>query len=412
MGEFVEAGLAEEAANRGDAGVVLAGPGGGLVCAGLFVIGMTHGAELEDVEFFAANRDAALAEDRGAGAAELDEGDDQEHGQGEENQRGERADDIDRAFNDARDAGHGALADAQDGHAFELVDGHGERGVARGDVGDDADVEGELLEALDELRDQRGAGVGDGEVDGVDGAAIEDVLEFGDGAQDGTVQDGGVRRSGVLGAFDFVVGDEVRDVQARPGVAVQRAAGDAAQAAGADDGDVAEVLAAAAELAEDGAKGGAFDGEEEGQEGGEADELELGGVETNAEVGGHAFRIVATHDVGAESPEEDDQGDDGGDAGVEDRAGLGEHALVAPGTVEAEDAEAGEGDREGEDEEGLLDPLADAGGPDKGGEAAVDLMAAEGPGAEAGGDDDKCVGEGEEEDEELLALLEHWWGAA
>ncbi len=52
-------------------------------------------------------------------------------------------DDIDEALVDATHAVGRALAVGKDGHAVEFVDGHALREVARGDVGNDADIDGE-----------------------------------------------------------------------------------------------------------------------------------------------------------------------------------------------------------------------------------------------------------------------------
>lgn len=115
--------------------------------------------------------------------------------------------------------------------------------VARVDVGDESDIDGEAFESPEEMGDRAGLGTREGEVDGVDGVAGEERFELAEPADDGAVE--ALHAVGAL-----VVADEVTDFEPGPRVAFERAGDALGEAPRADDRDVSAVEPSAAELAE------------------------------------------------------------------------------------------------------------------------------------------------------------------
>lgn len=94
LGEFVQADGADEAADGGDAGIVLAG---GESCYAVFLGIHAHAAEFVDGEDFAVFGEAVLLVEGGASVS-FDKEPDDEHGDGEDDEGCEGEDDVDDAL--------------------------------------------------------------------------------------------------------------------------------------------------------------------------------------------------------------------------------------------------------------------------------------------------------------------------
>jgi hypothetical protein len=165
LGEFVEAGFAEESSDGGGSRVVVGGPDGAGVIFGVW----DHGSEFEDADAAAANAGADLGVEDGAIAGEFDEEGDKEHGESEEDGCGDGDEEVDRAFEDAVPAAEGCMGEGDDGKAIELIDVVSEE-VEGEHVGDDADVEFGVGELVEELFDGFVVVCRESEEDDIDGA--------------------------------------------------------------------------------------------------------------------------------------------------------------------------------------------------------------------------------------------------
>ena len=303
---------------------------------------MLHGAELVDVEDLAADRDAALLEDDRAGAGEADGERNGEHDRGEEGHGGGGADEVQHAFAEAAEAGGGGLAITENRHAVELGDRHALGDVARRDVGDDANIDGELFESSQHARELGGVAGRKSDVDGVGLALGHEAFDVEQAAEDGAAL-------AMLAPGVWKVADEVRDLDSGPGVAFEGSGGDLGDAPDADDGDVAEIPAAFAEDAKCGPKDDAFDCEAEGEEDGEEDDLEAARIEHDRAIAEVELDVrgSAREERGLGDVERGEDGQNGEGAGAEDLAGLADEGAVAAREIEAEEAEGQERDGHG-----------------------------------------------------------------
>ena len=118
LGEFVDGGFADEAADGSDAGVVFDFEGDAVVFfvegEEFFEFGFSvdgHAAEFEHAEFFAAEADAGLAEEDWAAVAADEEGDDEEEG-GEDDEEEGGSEEVDGAFDEGGEGDGEAPCDA------------------------------------------------------------------------------------------------------------------------------------------------------------------------------------------------------------------------------------------------------------------------------------------------------------
>ena len=132
--QFVERGLAQDAADGGDAVVVL----GGLLHDGA-VFADAHRAEFPDADFFAAEAVALLAEEDGAGRGELDRAARTPAARGAAATSAARADgEVEAALQHAVDAADGRFEHADDRQAVDLVPA-GVQHLEHEEVGHDVD---------------------------------------------------------------------------------------------------------------------------------------------------------------------------------------------------------------------------------------------------------------------------------
>lgn len=143
------------------------GSGGITERAGLLIAGVVHGGTCRCRRPGHREMTAALLEDRGAGAGEADEDPNDEHNGGEDDHGGGGADDVYGSLGEAAETGGGGFAVVEDGHAVEFGDGHALWNVAGRDIGDDADIHGELLEAASTPGSSAAWRAGKRDVDGV-----------------------------------------------------------------------------------------------------------------------------------------------------------------------------------------------------------------------------------------------------
>ncbi len=150
LGELIQAGFAQEAAEFGDAGVVLDLVAEFAVLVAeeleLLAVGIElHGAELVDGEGCAAAADAGLLEDGGSGGVAADGDGDQGKERAEEGQQDERADEVDQAF-------AGGEIDQARGADVRQGSQEGDPGVGRGVAPERDDGAGGSLAGLDDLQ--------------------------------------------------------------------------------------------------------------------------------------------------------------------------------------------------------------------------------------------------------------------
>ena len=152
-----------------------------------------HGAELEHVKLAAPPklmRRLAVDDRRAAGAAgEFDERGDDEHGEAENQQAEEGAGEIEGAFIDGGPAGEGIFAQAQDGQAVQLADGHVAGETGEEEVGDDAEVHGGLLKFMDDAAQLFAVFAGEGDEDAIGAGALDEGNDLIDRADNGDVAD-------------------------------------------------------------------------------------------------------------------------------------------------------------------------------------------------------------------------------
>lgn len=329
LGDFVDAALAEEAAEAGDAGVV----GGG---GAAFAFGVeAHGAELADGEFATAEPDAGLAEEGGAWAVEADgEPDEGAEGSGE---------------------GEAGGGDREVEEAFKLPEGGG---LEVEEVAIEEPLSGVIgeVEEAEALTPERLPGV-DGHAGGVEGG--EDGGEGGEavggvGAED---EGGGGEAGG--GAIEGVVGVEL-GFEGRA-VEVGGVEADEAEAAAGELEAGFEPLAGGFIAEEDEAERGAFEAAaEEVAPGGDAEAGEDHGGAHEEEAAGLAGQAVAPEEGDAAGA--DDGGSEAGDEGFGGKAERDEVGIAVVGADEPggeqrdgagdeEDAGVGEGGAVTDDDE-------------------------------------------------------------
>jgi hypothetical protein len=390
LGKLVNAGAAEEAADAGDAGIVLHLEDGAAhfikgLEGGFFLLGVNdHGAEFEEAEAAAIHADAFLDEKDGAAALEPDGGGHGEEERAEQEEENGAGGDVEEALEEQL-AEHALAEEGDDGAAFEHFDlGAGEDlGVEEVgfDADDDAAVAAEFDDAADVLEMFE---EGEADHDFVDDLLFEDALDVAQAAEDAGF--GFAEGDGFVAAGAF--GEKAAEAVAEFGMGHEAGGELDGFVGGADDDHMAAVATDAAHVHEREAHGdtaghaggGADEPEEEDDE--IADELELEG-------------------------DGDDEEDTGGECG-----GLGDAAHLLPegGKAVGFVADAGGEDEvpaEAENENGG-DLLAGVALLQEGGQLFAGAVAADETVGEAeGGVQDELVQAAEGLKKELLAKPHH-----
>ena len=342
LGELVEVGAAEQAAEGGAARVVVGGEGGAALEFGI----EAHGADLDDVEEAAVNPHPLLAVEGGAAIVAMD----QPGGEGDEGRGGDEPDERKREIDQALERGvpslERGLAQAKERDAVEGFDRHAAQEELEG-VGDDAEL-GELAFAGEE---DRGDGVAVDERLGedhlVDAVEVKYRLDLVETAEDGEGGDG-VGGGGTGDADENADGEH-----AALGVAEEASDDFFRQRAGADDEDARLADAAPDEAPLEEAVEQDAPGEER-----DDDDAEHNDGEDAGEIGAVGAAVIIDRDEDHEG--EAGAGDDPArDAGIED---------ARAAAVEVLEAEREEPDRPGVGEDGeiLVGVVAVADGDERG----------------------------------------------
>ncbi len=159
--QLVERGLAQEGAERGDAGVVPAGVGDEALAFAVAEVGV-HGAELEDAELLAVEADAGLAEEDRALGGQLDRDRDGQEEGGDRDQEEGAQDPVFQGFQEVFALVEGAVEQAQ-GRAVGIGGDAAQReGTAvRVDAGQEAHAHRVAAELVEQRGDALGGGPGE-----------------------------------------------------------------------------------------------------------------------------------------------------------------------------------------------------------------------------------------------------------
>ena len=325
LGYFVEAHFAHDAAEGGDAGVVVARECG----AAGFGVGV-HAAEFVHFEGFAFVADAFLGVEDGSGAGGFDEdgGDEEEGAEEDESEDGE--DNVAEAFDAVLPFFHEAGVDGDEGGVEDAVDAHHAEDDVAGIGGDFDDDFAAAVEGAEDLLDLGLLGVFHGDDDFFDAVVGDDLPDVVGGAHAGHYGGEAAFGMGGVGAVD---GDEAHEGVAGVGFLVFEVEVGLVGFAVAANEEGGEPNLAVVDFADDG--GGLHQAAGVGE--GEVDDEEEDEREVVVVVGSHLV-------VEQEDEEDDDDADDCGEEGLLElfEAGFAEDVFV--GSLHGVEGEPAEGD--------------------------------------------------------------------
>lgn len=222
LGQLVERGFADERAERGNAAIATA-----RLPDAVAVLANPHGAEFVDHDFLPVEPVATLLENDRAGRGELHADGDGDQDRPDQEQDEACDDDIADALADAGHAQGGRLGQRDDGHAVDVIDARLNQ-VGHEDVRYEIDRSGGVAQRVEQRERARLRSHGQGDVDQVDGIAIDVFRNVGQLAE----QFPGIHQ---LGARQGPIVEEADDVDPQGPVAGEAPAQFGAEVSRTDD---------------------------------------------------------------------------------------------------------------------------------------------------------------------------------